>query len=659
MSGNTSSFTITPSSGYSIASVTGCSGSLDGNTYTTGAITEICSVNASFSQNTYTVSATAGSNGIITPASQSVAHGTTTSFAVTPSTGYTASVSGCGGSLSGNTYTTGEITEACSVNASFSQNTYTLTASSTDTSKGTVSPASQSVTHGSSATLSLIPATGYSIFGISSGCGGTPTATLTTDAITANCNITVSFGSEPPQLASISNQTATQGTAYSLALSSYVTQTDGDSITSYAITGTLPTGVTLNTSTGVLSGTPSESGTFNNLSATASDKDGVSDARSFTLTVSAPPPTATLSKTSDALEGNNLTFTVSLDSPANGITTAQIAYSTPSTLPSGTTAATGASSCTNADYTNGVTSVDIASGQTSASFTVPTCSNAGTLAAKSVTVTLSSVSANAQLHSTASNLSKDAIIYNTTATGKLNDTGIVLYGTPSTAGTQSNSLEATDPNAATPAQQDAAHGRDAQAQASTLAKVGSSSTNGGKSNGFDFTKIDSTGKPLPADAVSWDCVLDNNTGLMWENKTDDNGLRDKDHTYTWYNTDTTNNGGNAGTANGGICSGGTGCDTQKYVTDVNAIGLCGYTNWRMPTVDELQSIADMGRNSPAIDPSYFPTMGNPDGGYYDHWSSTSLSSDASYAWIVSFIRGLDASDNNKSIASAVRLVSGN
>jgi hypothetical protein len=247
----------------------------------------------------------------------------------------------------------------------------------------------------------------------------------------------------------------------------------------------------------VLSGTPSQTGTFNNLSATASDKDGASDARSFTLTVSVPPPTVTLSKTSYALEGNNLSFTVSLDAPANGTTTAQIAYSTPSNLPSGTTAATGASSCTNADYTNGVTSVDIASGQTSVAFSVPTCNNATSLEAKSVTVSLSSVSANAQLHSTASNLSKDAIIYNTSATGQLNDTGIVLYGTPSTAGTQSNSLEANDPNAATPAQQDAALGRDAQAIAGTLAKVGSSSTNGSKANGFDFTKIDSTGNHCP------------------------------------------------------------------------------------------------------------------------------------------------------------------
>jgi hypothetical protein len=212
----------------------------------------------------YTVSAVADSNGSISPSSATVSSGNTASFSLSPSTGYSiGSVTGCSGSLSGSTYTTGSITSACTVNASFSQNSYTVSASSTDTNKGTVSPASQSITHGSTATVSLTPATGYSITGISSGCGGTPTATLTTNAITANCNIIASFGSSPPELTSITNQTATQGAAYSLALASYVTQTDGDSISGYAITGTLPTGVTLNTSTGVLSGTPSQTGTFN------------------------------------------------------------------------------------------------------------------------------------------------------------------------------------------------------------------------------------------------------------------------------------------------------------------------------------------------------------------------------------------------------------
>ncbi|MBP6807950.1 MAG: hypothetical protein KA125_06610, partial [Chromatiaceae bacterium] len=72
------------------------------------------------SEGVYTVTATAGANGTISPASQTVAHGATTTFTVTPNAGYSASASGCGGSLSGTTYTTGAITAACTVSATFS-----------------------------------------------------------------------------------------------------------------------------------------------------------------------------------------------------------------------------------------------------------------------------------------------------------------------------------------------------------------------------------------------------------------------------------------------------------------------------------------------------------------------------------------------------------
>jgi hypothetical protein len=377
-----------------------------------------------------------------------------------------------------------------------------------------------------------------------------------------------------------------------------------------------------------------------------------------------PPPTASLSKTSDALEGNNLTFTLTLDAAANGITTAQISYGVPNPLPSGTIAATGASTCTGtADYTNSTTSVNIASGQTSATFTVPTCVNATTVQASSVKVSLSSISGNAQLSSTASNLTQDAIIYNNSVSGKLNDTGSLLYGTASTAGTQKNNLEVThaDAIANTPAQQDAAHGRDAQALAATLAKVGASSQNASKNNGFDFTKISSTGQPLSANALSWDCVLDNNTGLMWENKTDDdNSLRGKNHTYTWYNsTETNNNGGNAGTANGGACPGRTRCDTEKYVSDVNTAGLCGYTNWRMPTVEELQGIADIGRTPPAIDTTYFLTTDNSPDSVRRYWSSSAyanfIPNNSNGAWLIGFFYG-DDNYHSKHNTYAVRLV---
>ncbi len=120
-SGGTASFSVTPDSGYEIDSISGCGGTLSGTTYTTGTISSNCTITVSFAISTYTVSASAGANGSISPASAVVAHGSTTSFTVTPDDGYkVASVSGCGGTLSGNTYTTGPITGDCTVSASFS-----------------------------------------------------------------------------------------------------------------------------------------------------------------------------------------------------------------------------------------------------------------------------------------------------------------------------------------------------------------------------------------------------------------------------------------------------------------------------------------------------------------------------------------------------------
>ncbi|MES0336206.1 MAG: FG-GAP-like repeat-containing protein [Candidatus Magnetobacterium sp. LHC-1] len=138
-SGATTTFTVTPDAGYT-ASVTGCGGSLSGNTYTTGAITADCTVTATFSQTpstTYTVTATAGTGGAITPSTQTVASGATTTFTVTPNTGYSiASVTGCGGSLSGNTYTTGAITADCTVTATFTSGQPTPSTSNVIAYKG-------------------------------------------------------------------------------------------------------------------------------------------------------------------------------------------------------------------------------------------------------------------------------------------------------------------------------------------------------------------------------------------------------------------------------------------------------------------------------------------------------------------------------------------
>ena len=77
---------------------------------------------ATFSQITYAVTPSAGDGGAISPSTaQTIAEGATTTFTVTPDSGYEiAAVGGtCGGSLSGNTYTTNAITAACTVVATF------------------------------------------------------------------------------------------------------------------------------------------------------------------------------------------------------------------------------------------------------------------------------------------------------------------------------------------------------------------------------------------------------------------------------------------------------------------------------------------------------------------------------------------------------------
>jgi len=247
----------------------------------------------------------------------------------------------------------------------------------------------------------------------------------------------------------------------------------------------------------------------------------------------------------------------------------------------------------------------------------------------------------------------------TKPTGKLNDTGIVTCVTST-----GSHVSCSDSKALTPSRQDAMQGRDYTANQGLLAKVGGSTPNNGKANGFDFTKIGSNGQPLAiqngtwnaggseAAGSMWDCVRDNVTGLLWENKSDDNGLRDKDWTYTWYNSNIATNGGNAGTASRGRCFASGRCDTEKYVADVNAAGLCGHNDWRMPTRDELRGIPDLGRVDPAIDSGYFPNTLS-----YNYWSGLPRAYDTSKAIYVSFSHGTSRG-SNKYVKYPVRLVRG-
>lgn len=248
-------------------------------------------------------------------------------------------------------------------------------------------------------------------------------------------------------------------------------------------------------------------------------------------------------------------------------------------------------------------------------------------------------------------------VVNATPFGGLNDTGIDWCADNDSnrfpEGARSEKTAGCEAVASTHPGQDARHGRDAAARDRKLSKRGSGSA------GFDFTKVcmngDGAGKgkcpPNPSlgeGPTNWACTRDNVTGLIWEVKTD-SGLRSQGNTYSWHNPDAAVNGGAPGTQNGGRCTG-SGCDTHAYVQAVNKEGLCGASDWRLPSRRELLSIVDNGRYKPAIDAGYFP---NTPAAYY--WTSSPYSEQPASAWQVYFLYG-EAYANSKHQGVGVRLV---
>ncbi|NOU14155.1 MAG: DUF1566 domain-containing protein, partial [Methylococcaceae bacterium] len=166
----------------------------------------------------------------------------------------------------------------------------------------------------------------------------------------------------------------------------------------------------------------------------------------------------------------------------------------------------------------------------------------------------------------------------------------------------------------------------------------------------NLTKVSSTGIPLPVSSIQWSCVQDNNSGLMWEVKTDNADLHDKDWTYSWYQPNNLPITENSGKPNGGDCGKhGIDCDTESYVQAVNTEGLCGQNDWRMPTDEELLSLVDHTKTNPVIDVTYFPFTQKS-----MYWSS-STAENSNYAWYVTFGKGYHAW-NLKESARYVRLV---
>lgn len=94
------------------------------------------------------------------------------------------------------------------------------------------------------------------------------------------------------------------------------------------------------------------------------------------------------------------------------------------------------------------------------------------------------------------------------------------------------------------------------------------------------------------------CIYDNVSGLTWEAKTDDDGLRDKDWKYTWYDSNSATNGGVAGidTPEQDSCNATFAkCNSENYINKLNAMRYCGHNDWRLPTDIELVGIREFGK----------------------------------------------------------------
>ena len=150
------------------------------------------------------------------------------------------------------------------------------------------------------------------------------------------------------------------------------------------------------------------------------------------------------------------------------------------------------------------------------------------------------------------------------------------------------------------------------------------------------------------------CVFDNQTGLLWQVKTDIAGLHNFRNTYSWYSpVEAHKELDYRGLENGGVCAG-SACDTWHYVQAVNEAGYCGYEDWRVPGKDELFSVSDLRRadNPPTMNTVFFVHAHAA-----EYWSGNDYSFQWDAAWAWNFEYGHDRVDWKKT-PKFVRLVRG-
>jgi len=164
--------------------------------YTFTNVTGSHTIQASFSILTYTISATAGNGGTISPLGTVVVnHGENQTFTITPDTGYgVADLMVDGVSVGASeTYTFSEVTANHTIQASFIIRTYTISA--TAGNGGSISPSGNVIVgHGTTRTFTITPNSGYEIADVMvDGLSVGPVETFSFSNITHHHTIQASF----------------------------------------------------------------------------------------------------------------------------------------------------------------------------------------------------------------------------------------------------------------------------------------------------------------------------------------------------------------------------------------------------------------------------------------------------------------------------------
>jgi hypothetical protein len=117
-------------------------------------------------------------------------------------------------------------------------------------------------------------------------------------------------------------------------------------------------------------------------------------------------------------------------------------------------------------------------------------------------------------------------------------------------------------------------------------------------------------------------ITDRRTGLTWEKMTDDGTIHDKDQVYTWSDA------------------------VAARIVLFNAANFGGYNDWRLPNVNELQSLADYGASAPAVAAPFDATCTASCASNAcsctaaeRYWTASSRLDSPGDAWVVSFDAG--------------------